>query len=143
MFLLVPAGLLLLLVLYFFPVLSALGLCAAGAWLYYSSSGTAVWRQLTGGGAPGRRQRPVGYRRQREPVLKWTPASLLLLMGSYLGKQDPPARAMGRGSRELKERLSRPNPAVLTPARRLSFRWVFFCMFPVCAFRGGVGCMHD
>ncbi|XP_077336734.1 nuclear envelope pore membrane protein POM 121 [Lithobates pipiens] len=120
--LLVPAALLLLLVLYFFPVLSALGLCAAGAWFYYSSSGTAVWRQLTGGGAPGRRQRPVGYRRQREPGLKWTPASLLLLMGSYLGKQDPPARAIGRGSRELKERLSRPNPAVPTPARRLSFR---------------------
>ncbi|XP_073472692.1 nuclear envelope pore membrane protein POM 121 isoform X2 [Aquarana catesbeiana] len=121
---LVPAALLLLLVLYFFPVLSALGLCAVGAWLYYSTSGTAVWRQLTGGGggASGRRQRPVGYRRQREPGLRWTPASLLLLMGSYLGKQDPPARAMGRGSRELKERLSRPNPAVPTPARRLSFR---------------------
>ncbi|CAI9561180.1 unnamed protein product [Staurois parvus] len=125
--LLVPAALLLLLVLYCFPVLSAVVLCAAGACLYYSSSGPAVWRyldwrQLTGGGAPGRRQRPAGHRRQREPGLKWTPASLLLLMGSYLGKQDPPARAVGRGSRELKERLSRPNPAVATPARRLSFR---------------------
>ncbi|XP_018412665.1 PREDICTED: nuclear envelope pore membrane protein POM 121 [Nanorana parkeri] len=123
--LLVPAALCLLLVFYCFPVLSALVLCAAGAWLYYNS-GPHVWRYLdwrqVTGGAPGRRQRPAGHRRQREPGLRWTPSSLLLLMGSYLGKQEPPARAMGRGTRELKERLSRPNPAVPTPARRLSFR---------------------
>ncbi|XP_072285131.1 nuclear envelope pore membrane protein POM 121 isoform X2 [Pyxicephalus adspersus] len=123
--LLVTAALLLLLVVYCFPLLSAVLVCAAGAWLYYTS-GPSVWRyldwRLVTGGAAGRRQRPVGYRRQREPGLKWTPSSLLLLMGSYLGKQEPPARGMGRGARELKEKLSRPNPAVPTPARRLSFR---------------------
>ncbi|CAJ0931624.1 unnamed protein product [Ranitomeya imitator] len=42
-------------------------------------------------------------------------------MGSYLGKPEPPARAVGRGARDLRERLARPNPAVPTPARRLSF----------------------
>lgn len=120
----VPAALLLLLVFYCFPVLSCvLLLCALCACLYYRS-GQPVWRyldwrQLLGGGAPSRR-----HRRHREPALKWTPASLLLLMGSYLGKQEPPTRALGRGSRELKERLTRPNPAVATPTRRLSFRWV-------------------
>ncbi|KAM4795673.1 nuclear envelope pore membrane protein POM 121-like [Rhinophrynus dorsalis] len=43
-------------------------------------------------------------------------------MGSYLGKQELPARAAGRGSRDIKEKLARPNPSVVTPARRLSFR---------------------
>ncbi|XP_023675269.2 nuclear envelope pore membrane protein POM 121 isoform X2 [Paramormyrops kingsleyae] len=48
-----------------------------------------------------------------------------IFMGSYIGKQDSPlpaARACGGGSRELRERLSRPNHAVPTPSRRLSFR---------------------
>ncbi|XP_037604473.1 nuclear envelope pore membrane protein POM 121 [Sebastes umbrosus] len=50
-----------------------------------------------------------------------------LLMGSYIGRpESPPAGEMrpraGRNTRELlRERLSRPNHAVYTPNRRLSF----------------------
>ncbi|XP_029105938.1 nuclear envelope pore membrane protein POM 121-like isoform X2 [Scleropages formosus] len=40
------------------------------------------------------------------------------LMGSYLAKADGPALG---GTRELRERLSRPNEAADTPRRRLSF----------------------
>ncbi|XP_075052763.1 nuclear envelope pore membrane protein POM 121 [Mixophyes fleayi] len=123
--LLLPAALTLLVVVYLFPVLSALVLCAGGYWAYHSSGRPGwrfpEWRQLIGGGA-GRRLKPVPHRRHREPALKWTQSPLLLLMGSYLGKQEPPVRAMGRGTRDLKERLSQPNPTVPTPARRLSFR---------------------
>lgn len=49
------------------------------------------------------------------------------LMGSYIGKHDSPVGDCGmprieRNPREqLRERLSRPNHAVLTPNRRLSF----------------------
>ncbi|XP_071994184.1 nuclear envelope pore membrane protein POM 121 [Engystomops pustulosus] len=119
---LLPAGLLLLLCVYCFPLLSALLFCVLAA-CAYKNSGGRWWRLAECGhrGAGGR-QRPVQYRRLREPVVTWSPASLFLLMGSYLGKQEPPARAVGRGTRELKERLTRPNPAVPTPARRLSFR---------------------
>ncbi|XP_069040589.1 nuclear envelope pore membrane protein POM 121 [Lepisosteus oculatus] len=42
-----------------------------------------------------------------------------LLMGSYLSKADSPGA--GGASRELRERLARPNHAVHTPNRRLSF----------------------
>ncbi|XP_035241971.1 nuclear envelope pore membrane protein POM 121 [Anguilla anguilla] len=47
-----------------------------------------------------------------------------ILMGSYLGKPDSPSavgRLGGAETRELRERLSRPNHAVQTPNRRLSF----------------------
>ncbi|KAJ8368755.1 hypothetical protein SKAU_G00087830 [Synaphobranchus kaupii] len=47
-----------------------------------------------------------------------------ILMGSYLGKPDSPSavgRFGGAETRELRERLSRPNHAVQTPNRRLSF----------------------
>lgn len=47
-----------------------------------------------------------------------------ILMGSYLGKPDSPSavgRLRGAETRELRERLSRPNHAVHTPNRRLSF----------------------
>ncbi|XP_069801277.1 nuclear envelope pore membrane protein POM 121 [Dendropsophus ebraccatus] len=118
--LLLPAALLLLLFVYCFPLLSALVLCVLAGWAYRSSGGR--WWGQRAVGAAGGRQRPVQYRRLREPAAKWSPVSLLLLMGSYLGKQEPPARGVGRGTRDLKERLTRPNPAVLTPARRLSFR---------------------
>ncbi|XP_044139842.1 nuclear envelope pore membrane protein POM 121 [Bufo gargarizans] len=117
--LLLPAALLLLLLLYCFPLLSALVLCALAAWAY-RRAGRRLWKLA--GGAAALRQRPLPHRRPREPLVKWSPASFLLLMGSYLGKQEPPARGMGRGARELKERLTKPNPAVPTPARRLSFR---------------------
>ncbi|XP_056414627.1 nuclear envelope pore membrane protein POM 121 isoform X2 [Hyla sarda] len=123
--LLLPAALLLLVFVYCFPLLSALLLCVLAGCVYWSSGGR-LWRfpewRHRAGGAFGGRQRPVQYRRVREPVVKWSPISLLLLMGSYLGKEEPPARAIGRGTRDLKERLTRPNPTVLTPARRLSFR---------------------
>ncbi|XP_075710253.1 nuclear envelope pore membrane protein POM 121 [Rhinoderma darwinii] len=123
--LLLPAALLLLVFVYCFPVLSALVLCVVAGWAY-TRSGGLLWRLpewgQRAGGAALIRPRPVLYRRLREPVVKWSPVSLLLLMGSYLGKQEPPARALGRGTRDLKERLTRPNPAVPTPARRLSFR---------------------
>uniref|UniRef100_H3BI18 POM121 transmembrane nucleoporin n=1 Tax=Latimeria chalumnae TaxID=7897 RepID=H3BI18_LATCH len=46
----------------------------------------------------------------------WSPGDAL--MGSYLSRQDNPAKA---GTRELRERLARPNHAVPTPNRRLSF----------------------
>ncbi|KAM9320292.1 nuclear envelope pore membrane protein POM 121 [Gastrophryne carolinensis] len=118
--LLLPVGALLLLIaLYCLPLLSLLLLlCAAAVWLY---RGCPDWRPLVLGAA-GRRQRAALHRRYREPVVRWTPSSLLLLMGSYLGKQEPPPRVMGRGTLALKERLARPNPTVATPARRLSFR---------------------
>ncbi|KAI1893699.1 hypothetical protein AGOR_G00126380 [Albula goreensis] len=47
-----------------------------------------------------------------------------ILMGSYLGKPDSPSavgKLGGAETRELRERLSRPNHAVHTPNRRLSF----------------------
>ncbi|KAJ8256721.1 hypothetical protein COCON_G00188730 [Conger conger] len=47
-----------------------------------------------------------------------------ILMGSYLGKPDSPSavgRLGGAETKELRERLSRPNHAVYTPNRRLSF----------------------
>ncbi|KAM3934073.1 nuclear envelope pore membrane protein POM 121 [Leptodactylus fuscus] len=123
--LLLPAVLLLLFFVYCFPLLSALVLCVVAGWAYRSSGGR-LWRLSDwgqrGGGAAGARLRAIPHRRLREPVVKWSPASLLLLMGSYLGKQEPPARGVGRGARELKERLTKPNPTVPTPARRLSFR---------------------
>lgn len=125
--LLLPAVLLLLVFVYCWPLLSALVLCVLAGWAYRRSGGRlwrlAEWGQRAGGAA-AIRQRPVLLRRLREPVVKWSPVSLLLLMGSYLGKQEPPARGVGRGVRDLKERLTRPNPTVPTPARRLSFRWV-------------------
>lgn len=49
------------------------------------------------------------------------------LMGSYIGKPESPAAASGRPRaarnprEQLRERLSRPNHAVSTPNRRLSF----------------------
>ncbi|XP_073421844.1 uncharacterized protein [Dendrobates tinctorius] len=112
--LLLPAALLLLLFVYCWPGLSALLLCVIAGWAY-SGSGGRWWRIPEAAG----RQRPVQLRRA---TARWTPASLLLLMGSYLGKPEPPARAVGRGARDLRERLTRPNPTVPTPARRLSFR---------------------
>ncbi|KAM4699280.1 nuclear envelope pore membrane protein POM 121 [Discoglossus pictus] len=120
--------LLLLCIVPYYLVLALL--CLAACWGYLDQgrlrSGLAVWRQITGlgrGGAPGKRQGINPIRRHREPsVFKWSPADLLILMGSYLGKQEPPPRALGRGARELKDQLSRPNPTVPTPTRRLSFR---------------------
>ncbi|XP_075450579.1 nuclear envelope pore membrane protein POM 121 [Ascaphus truei] len=105
------------------PALAVVGLLLGGCGGYLGSGllrGLAGWKPLTGlGGA----RRPIPPRRQRAPApSKWSPADLLLLMGSYMGKQEPPAGPLGRGSREIREQLSRPNPAVLTPARRLSFR---------------------
>ncbi|XP_066551273.1 nuclear envelope pore membrane protein POM 121 isoform X1 [Amia ocellicauda] len=49
-----------------------------------------------------------------------------ILMGSYLGKADSPATAAsparrGGGTLDLRERLTRPNSAVHSPNRRLSF----------------------
>ncbi|KAG9485801.1 hypothetical protein GDO78_008730 [Eleutherodactylus coqui] len=117
--LLLPAGLLLLLLVYCFPLLSSLVLCVLAGWAYRRSGGRlGEWGQRAGG-APVVRHRAALYRR---PASKWSPASWLLLMGSYLGKQEPPARGACRGARDLQERLARPNPSVPTPARRLSFR---------------------
>ncbi|XP_077150624.1 nuclear envelope pore membrane protein POM 121 isoform X1 [Ranitomeya variabilis] len=118
--LLLPAALLLLLFVYCWPGLSALLLlCVLAGWAY-SCAGGRWWRlPEPGPRAAAGRQRLVQHRRA---ALRWTPASLLLLMGSYLGKPEPPVRAVGRGARDLRERLARPNPAVPTPARRLSFR---------------------
>ncbi|XP_073421837.1 uncharacterized protein [Dendrobates tinctorius] len=108
--LLLPAALLLLLFVYCWPGLSALLLlllCVIAGWAL-SCSGGRWWRIPEAAGM----QRPVQLRRA---TAQWTPASLLLLMDSYLGKTEPPAR-------DLRERLTRPNPTVPTPARRLSFR---------------------
>lgn len=50
-----------------------------------------------------------------------------LLMGSYIGKPESPSSDSGRPRaarnprEQLREKLSRPNHAVLTPNRRLSF----------------------
>uniref|UniRef100_A0A8C5P6I2 Uncharacterized protein n=1 Tax=Leptobrachium leishanense TaxID=445787 RepID=A0A8C5P6I2_9ANUR len=111
--------------LYWFPLLSACALCLLGGCLCQSSGRRllvlAGWRpQLGFVRLPAKRPDPP--RRQRQTAsFKWSPADLLLLMGSYLGKQDhPPPR--GRGALEIKQRLARPNPDVATPSRRLSFR---------------------
>ncbi|CAH2219743.1 Hypothetical predicted protein [Pelobates cultripes] len=111
-----------------FPLLSACALCVSGCWVYRSSGRRLL--VLAGLRPPlgpvqarPKRQRPYPARRLRDPhSFRWSPADLLLLMGSYLGKQDPPARGQVRGPRDIKERLARPNPEVATPARRLSFR---------------------
>ncbi|XP_053313352.1 nuclear envelope pore membrane protein POM 121 [Spea bombifrons] len=113
---------------YCFPLLSACGLCLFGCWVYKSSGRQiwrlAKWRQLLGiTEVPAKRLKHIQPRRQRETAaFKWSPADLLLLMGSYMGKQEPPPRALGRGGKEIKAMLTRPNPDVVTPARRLSFR---------------------
>ncbi|XP_063812199.1 nuclear envelope pore membrane protein POM 121-like [Pseudophryne corroboree] len=117
-----PQGVLLLPLLaaaaYLFPLLSALTLCvAAGCCVYYSSERAAwrlpEWRELCGWAA-GRRLRPVPQKRQREPVQQGSRASRGLLMGSYLGTLEPPAR--GRGTRDLPERMRALNPALHAPA---------------------------
>ncbi|KAM4047264.1 nuclear envelope pore membrane protein POM 121 isoform 2-T2 [Anomaloglossus baeobatrachus] len=117
--LLLPAALLLLLFVYCWPWLSALLLCVLAGWAYSSAYGRGWRLPEWGPRVVAGRQRPAAYRR---PAVRWSPASLLLLMGSYLGKQEAPGRAVGRGTRDLRERLARPNPTVPTPARRLSFR---------------------
>ncbi|XP_053562283.1 nuclear envelope pore membrane protein POM 121 isoform X2 [Bombina bombina] len=132
--LLLVVGALLMLLFYlapYFLVVAVVASCLAAYWGYLDSgrlliginfckhltssfAGTAVLRQ---------RQGLNQARRQRDlPTFKWSPSDLLLLMGSYLGKQEPPPRGVTRGSRDIKDKLARPNPAVPTPTRRLSFR---------------------
>ncbi|KAJ8414506.1 hypothetical protein AAFF_G00037080 [Aldrovandia affinis] len=71
-----------------------------------------------------RLENPGLFRRETElsGSLLFSPRDIL--MGSYLGKPDSPSavgRLGGAETRELRERLSRPNHAVHTPNRRLSF----------------------
>ncbi|OCT56296.1 hypothetical protein XELAEV_18000314mg, partial [Xenopus laevis] len=64
------------------------------------------------------------WRLQSPPVslLEGSPSPLSLNMGTYMNKQELPARGEACGPRAIKEKLSRPNPSVATPIRRLSFR---------------------
>ncbi|KAM8977079.1 LOW QUALITY PROTEIN: nuclear envelope pore membrane protein POM 121 [Pelodytes ibericus] len=61
-----------------------------------------------------------GNKRRTKPYS--TTAYLLLFMGNYLTKPEPPARELGRGTRELNDSLRRLVPNVATPARRPAYR---------------------
>ncbi|XP_048839811.1 nuclear envelope pore membrane protein POM 121 isoform X2 [Brienomyrus brachyistius] len=86
----------------------------------------AIQRDSFLSGGEGRLRSPGDFYRDADTFsdsVVFSPRDIF--MGSYLGKQDSPlpaGRASGGGSRELRERLSRPNHAVPTPSRRLSFR---------------------
>ena len=82
------------------------------------------FRDTVGLGGEKRVQNTGLFRKETElsASLLFSPRDIL--MGSYLGKPDSPSavgRLGGAGTKELRERLSRPNHAVHTPNRRLSF----------------------
>ncbi|KAG7471118.1 hypothetical protein MATL_G00121000 [Megalops atlanticus] len=110
------------------PVKTANGVPSAGRPNIRGNRGRFIKgdpRDSIGLSADRRLDSPGVYRKEAEELsgsLLFSPRDIL--MGSYLGKPDSSSavgRLGGGETRELRERLSRPNHAVHTPNRRLSF----------------------
>ncbi|XP_036392599.1 nuclear envelope pore membrane protein POM 121 isoform X1 [Megalops cyprinoides] len=110
------------------PVKTANGVPSAGRPNIRGNRGRFIKgdpRESIGLSAERRLESPGVYRKEAEELsgsLLFSPRDIL--MGSYLGKPDSSSavgRLGGGETRELRERLSRPNHAVHTPNRRLSF----------------------
>ncbi|NP_001089069.1 nuclear envelope pore membrane protein POM 121 [Xenopus laevis] len=113
---------------YIYNQLTVAGLLLASCWTYRSSGRRfIVWKWLTGPrlvASTKKLRNSTDWRLQSPPVslLEGSPSPLSLNMGTYMNKQELPARGEACGPRAIKEKLSRPNPSVATPIRRLSFR---------------------
>ncbi|KAE8622371.1 hypothetical protein XENTR_v10005216 [Xenopus tropicalis] len=113
---------------YIYNQLTVAGLLLASCWTYRSSGRRfLLWKWLKSRKlVPGTKKlsRKTEWKLQSPSVslLEGSPSPLPLNMGTYMGKQEFPGRGEVCGPRAIKEKLSRPNPSVPTPTRRLSFR---------------------
>lgn len=110
-----------------FPGKSANGVSSPGKASNRGTRGRFIgdsWQSVVYSGDSRWERRKEAERDESSGSLLFSPRDLL--MGSYLAKPESPsaAGALGRpigGTRELRERLARPNHIVQTPNKRLSF----------------------